>query len=131
MSPSDERLRAAVLAQLTPDEIRSCVVYLVSRPLVGGTMLTFARHTIEMPWDGFLAFVDLDPMANWTHRCRYVSIEPETGETRSVDAEYPPFGARAPGQSPMPWRVLYRAPDVPAAVLAVPERSVEPDLDTD
>ncbi len=120
MSPSDERLRALVLAQLTADEIRSCVVYLASPLIAGGTMLTFARLTLEVPWDGFLAFVDLDPMANWGHLCRYICIQAVTGETKTVNAQLPPFGPRKPDQPQLQWRVLYRAPDVPVAVLAAP-----------
>jgi hypothetical protein len=114
MPASDEELRAAALAQLTTAQLRFCIVYLASEPITGGTRLTFPRITLEMPWDGFLVFVDLDPMANWTHACRYMCIRRETGEVTTVDARVPPFGART--EPSLHWRELYRASDVPADV---------------
>ena len=67
-----------------------------------------------------MAFVDLDPMANWSHRAQYVFVQRSSGETRTVDAHLPPFrhGGEAPGYR---WRVLYQAPSVPDALLAVPK----------
>jgi len=120
-SPTDARLRTAILAQLTPDEIRACVVYVASEPIAAGTTVALGRIAITLPWEGHLAFVDLDPMANWSHRCRYVGVRTGSSETVSEEAQLPPFGARKPGEPPLRWRVLYRAADVPAAVLAVPE----------
>jgi len=120
MPSPDERVRAVVLRELNSEEAGSCVVYLAAETLPAGTTLTFPRATVEFPWAGRLAFVDLDPMANWAHACRYVCIEPDTGAIRSTDATLPPFGTDRPGKPHLEWRVLYKAPRVPAAVLAVP-----------
>ena len=120
MPSPDERVRAVVLRELNSDEVGSCVVYLAAETLPAGTTLMFPRATVEFPWAGRLAFVDLDPMANWAHACRYVCVEPDTGAIRSTDATLPPFVTGRPGKPHLEWRVLYKAPRVPAAVLAVP-----------
>jgi hypothetical protein len=114
-------LREAVLARCTAEEIRSCVVYVTSDPFSSGTTLRFPGLTLELPWDGFLAFVDLDPMANWGHACRYVLINPNTGEAKSIAAQFPPFGPERNSEPKYHWRLLYQAPGVPDAVLAVPK----------
>ena len=38
-----------------------------------------------------VAFVDLQPEANWGHDCRYLLVDPETGELQMVMAQFPPF----------------------------------------
>ncbi|PWT86706.1 MAG: hypothetical protein C5B58_00975 [Acidobacteria bacterium] len=121
MPLSDNDVRAAALAQLTSDQLRSSIVYLASGMIAKGTRLAFPRVTIQMPWDGFLAFIDLDPMANWTHPSRYVCIQQDSGDTKTIEANLPPFGART--NPSLRWQELYRAPDVPAAVGAIPHPS--------
>jgi len=119
--PSDEQLREAVFTRLSPDEARSSVVYLATTPVEGGTTFAFGRITVSVPWPAWLAFVDLDPWANWTHPCRYICVHLDTLVTHAVDADLPPFNRRQPGQPTVQWRVLYRAPAVPATLLAVSE----------
>jgi len=116
-----ESLREAVVDRCTADEIHSCVAYVTSVPFSSGTTLRFPGTTLEFPWDGFLAFVDLDPMANWGHACRYVLINPNTGEAKSIAAQFPPFGPERNREPKYHWRLLYQAPGVPDAVLAVPK----------
>jgi hypothetical protein len=117
MPLSDDDLRAAVLAHVTSEQRHACVVYVASGVIARGSTFTFPGVTIELPWTGFLAFIDLDPMANWTHPCRYVCIDAETAETKTIDAMLPPFGSRH--EPSVHWRELYRAPDVPDTVAVV------------
>ena len=91
-----ERLRTTVLAQLTDRETHSCVVYLATAGVVHGEQLSSPRLTFACPWDGYLTFVDLDPMANWGHACCYICIEPTTGETHRIDAQFPRSGHTKP-----------------------------------
>ena len=114
-----ERLRALVFAQLTEAERASCVVYLATAQVARGVTLSFPRATLSCPWDGYLAFVDLDPMANWSHACCYVCLEPVAGESLRVDAHLPPAG---PSRALHHWQVIHRAPHVPPALLMVPEQ---------
>jgi hypothetical protein len=117
---SVERLRDAALARLTATEARSCVVYLAATPVTRDDALTFPRVTFPCPWDGYLAFADLDPAANWGHRCCYICINGETAEAHRIDAEFPPFGPRQ-DRPQQHWQVIYRAPGVPSAFVAAPE----------
>jgi hypothetical protein len=113
MTLSAERLRAALTTQLTGEELASCVVY-IAGPLAAGTRLEFPQLSLVLPWEGFVAFVDLDPMANWGHACRYVLMHAETGESKTVNAQLPPFSNQR-----YRWRVFYQASSVADALLAV------------
>jgi len=110
-------------AQLSPLELDNCVVYLLSTPVAAGSTLVFPRASIAVPWEARVAFLDLDPLANFGHPCRYVLINSETGETRSVDARFPPFRPDVENQ----WRVVYKAPGVPDAALAAPKERGPPE----
>lgn len=116
MALSDERLRVALTTQLTDKELAACVVYIADGPLAAGTRLEFPQLSLVLPWEGFVAFVDLDPMANWGHACRYVLMHSETGESKTMNAQLPPFSNRQ-----YRWRVFYQAPSVADAILAVPK----------
>ena len=104
-------------AQLSPSELDNCVIYLLNSPVAGGSTLEFPRASIAAPWDARLAFIDLDPLANFGHACRYVLINPGTGETKSVDARFPPFRSGADDR----WQVVYKAPGVPDSAAAAPK----------
>ncbi|MDE3088366.1 MAG: hypothetical protein KGJ80_03125, partial [Chloroflexota bacterium] len=102
-----------LLAQLTADEKSRSVVYVAAQLIAGGTQLSFPRTRIDVPWDALLAFIDREPTANWSHACRYLLLNRETGEARSIDAQLPPFRPDQIGY----WRVAYKAPSVPDAVV--------------
>jgi len=121
MPLSDERVRTLVLDQLTDGERGSSVLYLASESVTRGTTLQFARLAFVCPWDAHLVFVDLDPMANWGHPCRYLCVGQDTGDTRAFAAQFPPFGPPVDGRTQYHWRVIYQAPGVPDAVLAAPK----------
>jgi hypothetical protein len=113
-----ERLRTAALAQLTEHERHSCVVYLARASVTAGETLAFPQCTFTCPFDGHVAFVDLDPMANWGHACCYLCLDPRTGDASRVDAQFPPFGANTDRAA---WEVMYRAPSVPEALVMIRE----------
>jgi hypothetical protein len=117
MAFSQEQLVAILLGALTPEERDGAAVYAADQPVDAGATLRFARTTITTPWDGFLGFVDRDPMANWEHSSRYVVISRETGETRSFEARTPPFSEQG-----AIWRVVYKAASVPEAIVIQPHR---------
>jgi hypothetical protein len=117
-----EDLRAAALAQLTEQERQSCLVYLASPPVARGETLSFPRVSFDCPWDGYLTFVDLDPMANWSHACCYICIDSEAERAHRVDAQFPPFGPPKAGSPARQWRVIYRAPGVPEALIPNPQK---------
>ena len=104
-----------VLASLSTEEIGSSVVYLDAQLLPAESPITIDRTQRHMPWPGMIAFVDLDPEANWGHDCRYLLVNQETGELRSIDARFPPFlgGASAT------LKLIWKGEAVPSWVLAV------------
>jgi hypothetical protein len=107
-------LISILLAQLTAAERNQGVVYIVTEPISAGSTLKFPRISIDVDHRSVLAFVDRDPMANWGHSCRYILLNTETGGLRSFEAQLPPFQQKQPGS----WRVAYKAPSVPDALLA-------------
>jgi hypothetical protein len=48
--------------------------------------------------------VDLEPRANWGHRCRYLLIDVESGRNRSVDKQFPPFLTDVPRSLRLIWQ---------------------------
>jgi hypothetical protein len=117
MSP-DFDLAELVRKQLSRDEVDHSVAYVADAPLPTGTHLNFPKTAINLPWKGFLVFVDREPSANWTHSCRYLLVDAERGNVKSVEAQLPPFGREG-----LRWHVLYRAPGVPDPLLAAPQQT--------
>lgn len=115
MAP-DVDVAALVRRQLSGDEIAHGMVYMAEAAVHAGTHLDFPKIHLDVPWDAFLVFVDRQPTANWSHSCRYLLVRTTGGETKSIEAQLPPFGRES-----IRWRVLYRAPSVPDAFSAVPQ----------
>jgi hypothetical protein len=110
---SSDRLVTIILAQLSPAERAGGVVYLAGSTIPAGTRLNFPRIMLDVPWDAALSFIDREPMANWSHSCRYLLVNLATEETRSFEAQLPPF----PPPRDYHWRVIFHAPSVPDSFL--------------
>jgi hypothetical protein len=110
-------LSSMIAPLLSDDEREHGVAYVASGLLSSGTRLEFPRLSIEMPWEAVVAFVDREPLANWGHPARYLLVQPDSGEVRSIEARFPPFGA----DTTLHWLVAYQAPGVPDTALAVPK----------
>jgi hypothetical protein len=110
-----EDLRSMVLARLTAEERDHGVAYAVSVLVPLGTKLEFPGISIDVPWDAVVAFVDREPLANWAHPARYLLLQPGSGQARSIDVRFPPFGP----DSRMKWVVAYQAPGVPDTALGI------------
>src|SRR2546427_11164075 len=74
MVPSMDEIRRIVETYLTEAERNFAVVHALATPVPPGTVLKFPGATIRTPWEAIVAFVDQEPEANWSHRCRYVLI---------------------------------------------------------
>ena len=116
---SFEDFVSGVQAHLTPDERANGVAYaaVTETPFAAGTQLQFPGTVIEVPAESRLAFIDRQPMANWGHSARYLLVGRESGETWSFEARLPPF--RQDGD--LRWRLVYKAPSVPDAAVALPQ----------
>lgn len=104
---NQEKAIERLLVELTPREKATCVVHLNVAPIPALTRLEFPRLTIDVKRSAWVAFIDRKPFSDWGHSCRYLLIDDESGETRSYEAEFPPF---RPG-SPWKWQVVYQAPN--------------------
>lgn len=105
----------AILAALTSDEIAKGVAYLDTLILPKETALEIDGRIHHLAWEGFVAFVDAAPLANWGHPCRYLIVRRETVEIISINAQFPPF---LRGASPT-LRVIWKAESVPEWAVAV------------
>lgn len=113
MTLGDDDLLDTLIGELGESERRGAVVYIAVEPVRAGQRVTAPGVAIDVPWDAVLAFVDREPMANWSHSARYVLLSRQTGEAASIEASLPPFGS-AGGQR---WRVARKPPSVPDALL--------------
>ncbi len=94
-----------VLAQLSAEERKRSVVYLDRRPLPAGRNV-IGKKEADLKEPRFVAFVDERPGANWSHPCRYLTIDPVTRDVEVIPADAPPVF----GLLPSTWRVVWRPP---------------------
>jgi hypothetical protein len=111
-----EALIPIAMLQLTPDERQHAVAYAVEAPIQAGAKLELPGVELDVTAESFLVFVDRQPGANWGHPARYLLIARTGSDVRSVEARLPPF---RPGGG-LKWCVLYKAPSVSDAAVAVP-----------
>jgi hypothetical protein len=116
MIESFDALVVLLMMQLSAGERAGGVAFAADSVVPAGTRLEFPGASIDVPEDAYVAFIDRDPMANWTHSARYLVVARDTSEVRSIEAHLPPF---RPGGE-LHWRVVYRAPSVPDAAAAFP-----------
>jgi hypothetical protein len=108
MSISYDQIVSKVLNYLAPEELSQSIVY-ITKTLIPAGRIEFPRISIDVPWSAYIAFVDQEPAANWSHSSRYLLISGETGEIKSFEAQFPPFH----GDQRIAWSLLYKAPSVP------------------
>jgi hypothetical protein len=114
MTLDAEEIARAAVASLTDEDRRGAVVYIDDRVLAPGEELEVdgARVAVDAPT--VVAFADLEPGVNWGHRCRYLLVDRDSGDVRSIDAQFPPFLRGAPPGL----RVVHRGPGVPQWAVA-------------
>lgn len=91
------RLADAALAALAPDERESALVYLVRRIVPAGGPLPWPEGTELRPGEPVaLAFVDLEPGVNWTHKALYMVLGAGGQVVQRIEADRPPFLTAVP-----------------------------------
>ncbi|HEX7841206.1 MAG TPA: hypothetical protein VF469_27195 [Kofleriaceae bacterium] len=109
-----EALIEAAVGLLAPAERDTAVLYLLQEVQPQGRALDLGGITLSRPYDVVVFFVDLEPEANWGHRCRYVLMDVAGERRESVAARFPPFlRAIPPGL-----RVAWKGSAVPAWAVA-------------
>lgn len=105
-----KELAAEVIASLSQNEREESIAYIEQRVIPAGKELPWAGITQSFDEPVVIAFIDLEPALNWTHRGRYLVLGAGGGIRRKVDVDRPPFltevspylrlihrGSRAPG----------------------------------
>jgi hypothetical protein len=107
-----------VRGSLGADQMNSSIVYLHKDEFHAGEQLQVGDLLIHVPWDSYIAFVDLEPKMNWGHSCCYLVIRQDTDEIIQVAAQMPPF-LKAETSS---FRFIWRGPGAPEwAVMTNPD----------
>jgi hypothetical protein len=110
-----QQISERALATLSSREKESSVLYLDAAGTKAGALIEIDRQQVPAPWDSFVVFIDLQPQANWGHRCRYLFINRQTGDAKIVEASTPPF-LKGPAKG---LRVIWQGPQVPDWAVAV------------
>jgi len=86
-----KKLAAEVVNSLSSTEREVSIVYLEQRIIPAGE---------QVPWSGIeqsfdepvvVAFIDLEPALNWTHRGRYLVLSTDGVIRQTLDVDRPPF----------------------------------------
>jgi hypothetical protein len=86
------RIRTHAYQSLTWQKKQTTNLYLDERIYQEGESIGPKRQKIVAEKPSILVFADDDPLANFSHECRYLLYDARTGELhREVQAEFPPF----------------------------------------
>ncbi len=99
-----EIVLSIVQKKLSDKEKTEAIIYWDESPLETGDVIKAGNQPIQMPFKGYMVFIDLEPKANWGHATYYGLIESNTGEIQLVKREFPPYS----GQAPPSYKVLLR-----------------------
>src|SRR5882757_7043075 len=79
------------LATLSKQERESGAVYLDESEIPAGAELALDTHKFISTGPSALVFVDPTPAVNWGHACRYLLVDRQSREVKSIPAQFPPF----------------------------------------
>ena len=116
MTESGRSIFERVRAVLGDAVLVNAIVYASNETVHGGTKIQLGDALIDVPWDAWVVFADLEPQANWGHRCAYFMLQCEGNEFLQRDAHMPPF--LKPGG--MPFRLLWKGSEAPEWAVASP-----------
>ena len=119
MATKYERSWLTLKSKISEAELNNAVVYLLTMLLPEGLKIEIPQSPINVPWKAQLAFVDREPLANYAHSCRYILFNVETGQSQSIEAQFPPFGRINKNR----WIIIHKAPGVPDTALAVKQEA--------
>lgn len=105
-----------VIASLNADEREGSIVYMEQRVIPAGDLLAWAgiSHRFKEPL--VIAFIDLEPAMNWSHRARYVVLGIDGAILHTQDTDKPPF---LKGVSPA-LRLIHRGTKAPVWSVVAP-----------
>lgn len=86
-----KKLVTEVIASLSQSEREASIAYLEQRVIPAGEELPWAGITQRFDQPVVIAFIDLEPAMNWTHRGRYLVLGIEGGILLKTNVDRPPF----------------------------------------
>ena len=115
MTGSDQNILARVRGILGDEILLNAIVYVSHETVHAGTQVHLGDALIDIPWEAWVVFADLEPQANWGHRCAYIVLQHEGNEFMQKNAQMPPF-LKLGG---MPFRLLWKGAEAPEWAVAV------------
>jgi len=102
-------LATEVISSLSDNEREESIAYIEQRVIAAGEELPWAGIMRSFDVPVVIAFIDLEPALNWTHRGRYLVLGVEGDIRETMDVDRPPFLTQA---SPH-LRVIHRGSQAP------------------
>jgi hypothetical protein len=95
-----QELKARVVSRLSWRAARNTNLYLESRVLRRDEAIVAYNQRIPLERDTIMVFADDAPRFNWSHPCRYLLHDAESGELyREVPAQFPPYMIERPPET--------------------------------
>jgi len=91
MTNLEQHIMDKVRGRLGADQLERAIVYLDRDLKRAAERVSVGDVVIDVPWDGHIVFVDLEPKANWGHACSYLAIRLDGDEVIEFAAHMPPF----------------------------------------
>jgi hypothetical protein len=91
MTDLERRVLDKVRQHVGAARLESAIVYLDQSLRRVGERVAVGDVLIALPWDGYVAFVDLEPSANWGHACLYLAVRDGDDDVVAQAAQMPPF----------------------------------------
>ncbi len=99
---------------LGTEELDGAIVYLNWNQIRPDERVHVGDAILVAPWVAYIAFVDLEPRANWGHACYYLAISRDSDDIIKVAAHMPPFLK----EETSTYSLLWRGPLVPEWAVA-------------
>ncbi len=80
-----------ILNTISSEERQSSIIYWDEKPIEKGKMIKLGPKQIEMPFNGVMLFVDLEPKANWGHSAIYFLVNNNMQDIKVIKATFPPY----------------------------------------
>lgn len=109
-------LATEAIASLSPAEREASIAYLEQRVVPAGEVLAWPGLERSFDEAVVIAFIDLEPALNWTHRGRYLVLGADGGIREILATDLPPFLRRVSPQL----RVVHRGPRAPEWAAVAP-----------
>jgi hypothetical protein len=74
---------------ISEEELKQSVVY-IQPSIATGETITINRKHEQVAKPALLLFIDMEPGVNWSHKCKYILVENEGRQSRTVDGQFPP-----------------------------------------